>query len=169
MNLDKSKEMTMKKLTAVLAATLGAAAVLAPVADASVTEHLYQVGGPTHFYDKAGKRININPPATLPSAGDYFVERDKDLRGTLAHHTSTGSGTDTLRCTFSNPDTAKCSLTIKVGGSTLSFDGFAIHFNRHTPVHARLTRATGKHAGARGSVTITGGANQNDELTVKLS
>jgi hypothetical protein len=159
----------MKKLTGVLAATLGAAAVLAPVADASVTEHLYQVEISTHFYDKAGKPININPPATLPSAGDYFVERDKDLRGTVAHHTSAGSGTDTLRCTFSNPDTAHCSLTLKVGGSTLSFDGFAIHFNRHTPVHAMLTRATGKDAGARGSLTITGGANQNDELTVKLS
>lgn len=159
----------MKKVIAVLAAVVGASAVLAPIAAASVTERLYQVGGPTHFYDKAGKRININPPATLPSAGDYFVERDKDLRGTLAHHTSTGSGTDTLRCTFSNADTARCSLTLKIGGSTLSFDGFAIHFNRHTPVHARLTRATGKDAGAHGSVTITGGANQNDELTVKLS
>jgi hypothetical protein len=165
----QSKEKTMNKLTAVLAATLGAAAVLAPVADASVTEHLYQVEISTHFYDKAGKPININPPATLPSAGDYFVEHDKDLRGTLAHHTSAGSGTDRFRCTFSNPDTASCSLTLAVGGSTLSFDGFAIHFNRHTPVHATLTRATGKHAGARGSLTITDLANGNSELTVKLS
>jgi hypothetical protein len=160
---------SMTKLTSVLAATLGAAAVLAPVADASATEHLYQVEISTHFYDKAGKPININPPATLPSAGDYFVERDKDLKGTVAHHTSAGSGTDTLRCTFSNPDTAHCSLTLSLGGSTLAFDGFAIHFNRHTPVNATLTRATGRDAGVRGSLTITGGANQNDELTVKLS
>ena len=159
----------MKKPIAVLAATLGTAAVLAPVADASVTEHLYQVQTSIHFYDKAGKRININPPATLPSPGDYFVERDTDLRGTLAHHTSARSGTDRWRCTFSNADTAKCSITLVVGGSTLSFDGFAIHFNRHTPVHAKLTRATGKDAGARGSLTITSLANGNDELTVKLS
>ncbi len=159
----------MKKPTAVLAATLGAAAVLAPVADASVPKQLYQVQTSIHFYDKAGKPININPPATLPSAGDSFVERDKDLRGTLAHHTSAGSGTDTWRCTFSNPDTARCSFTLVVGGSTLSFDGFAIHFNRHTPVHATLTRATGKDAGAHGSLTFTSLANGNDELTVKLS
>jgi hypothetical protein len=163
------KETMMKKLTAVLAATLGGAAVLASAADASVTEQLYQVGGPTHFYDKAGKPININPPASLPSAGDYFVERDKDLPGTLAHHTSGGFGTDTLRCAFSNPDTARCSFTLAVGGSVLSFDGFAVHFNRHTPVHAQLTQATGKNAGARGSLTITSLANGNDELTVKLS
>jgi len=108
----------MKKLTAVLAATLGAAAVLAPIADASVTEQLYQVGASTHFYDQAGKLININPPATLPSAGDYFVERDRDLRGTRAHHSlarsrsrsavrrcpstaSSSISTSTLRCTHS--------------------------------------------------------------------
>jgi len=159
----------MKKLTAVLAATLGAAAVLAPIADASVTEQLYQVGASTHFYDQAGKLININPPATLPSAGDYFVERDRDLRGTRAHHSLAGSGTDTWRCTFFNPDTARCSFTLAVGGSTLSFDGFIIHFNQHTPVHAQLTRATGEDAGARGSLTIASLANGNNELTVKLS
>lgn len=159
----------MKKLTAALAGMLGTAAVLVPGAEADVKEQLYQIQTSIHFHDKAGKPIDIDPPATLPSAGDSFVERDKDLRGTLAHHTSAGSGTDTLRCTFSNANTARCSITLVVGGSTLSFDGFAMHFNRHTPVHARLTRATGKDAGARGSLTITSLANQNDELTVRLS
>jgi hypothetical protein len=158
-------------LAAAVTAALATAGLFAGVASAkSETLHFYQVSGPTQFYNAAGHPINLNPPATLPTAGDSFDETDLDYSGTAKHHVSHWTASDHLTCTFSNADTGVCNFQIAIGGSLLLSNNFALHFQLPEAVVA-ISEGTGAFRGVHGRFTdVTLPTNSNDAiLTMHLS
>lgn len=153
---------------AVLAAAGGA--IAAPAAGAKTGQKLsfYQVSGPAHFHNAAGEPININPPATLPTAGDSFDEIDTLYVGTAKSHAKQWSATDHITCTFSNSSTGTCDLQIAIGGSMLLFNQFVLHFQDNSAV-VRLNEGTGQFKGAHGALSIVDLANGNSTFVVKLA
>lgn len=153
---------------AVLAAVAGAIGASAVGAKTHQKLRFYQVSGSTQFHNAAGKPININPPATLPTAGDDFDEIDTLYVGTEKSHAKQWSATDHITCTFSNSSTGTCDLQIADGGSMLVFNQFVLHFQDNSAV-VRLSEGTGQFTGAHGSLSIVDLANGNSDLAVTLS
>ena len=119
----------LPSFVAIAAVALAASWALAGAASAkSQTLRFYQVSGPTRFYNSAGEKINVNPPATLPSVGDSFDETDLDYTGTAKHHTSRWTASDHLTCSFTNADTGTCNSQIAIGSSLLLSNNFTLHF-----------------------------------------
>jgi hypothetical protein len=151
------------------AAVLLALAVAAPAADAkSQTLRFYQQGGPTQFYNSAGKPINVSPPTTLPKAGDSFDETDLDFTGSYKHTAKHWSASDFLTCKFSDSDTATCDEQFAIGGSLLVFDGFTLHFDTNSAT-LKLTAGSGKYRGVHGTQSLRDVPNGNDNLVLRLS
>lgn len=150
------RAVAVRRLTALAAAVtaaLAASGALAGAASAkSETLHFYQVGGRAQFYNAAGKKINLNPPATLPKAGDSFDETDLDYAGTPKDHASHWTATDHLTCTFTNADTGRCNFQIAIGGSLLLSNNFTLNF-RLDKEPAPVNEGTGVFKGAHGSLT----------------
>jgi hypothetical protein len=137
---------------AVTAALLAGAASAGVASAKSETLHFYQVGGPTQFYNAAGKKINLDPPATLPKAGDSFDETDVDYVGTPKHHAAHWTATDHLTCTFTDHDTGLCNSQIAIGGSLLLSNNFTMKF-APTNAPAPINEATGVFSGMHGTLT----------------
>ena len=163
---------TVKRQLAAGIAVLAAAgaAIAAPAAGAKTGQTLsfYQVSGRAHFHNAAGEPININPPATLPAAGDGFDEIDTLYVGTAKRHAKQWSATDHMTCTFSNSSTGTCDLQIAIGGSMLLFNQFVLHFEDNSAV-VRLSEGTGQFKRAHGSLSIVDLANGNSSFVVELS
>ncbi len=151
--------------TAVLAIT----GLIAPTASArSQTLHFFQESGPTSWFNSAGHPINLNPPATLPVAGDRFYEGDLDFAGTATHHARHFTASDELTCTFTNADTAACDVEIAIGGSMLLSNDVTMHFNLPNSA-VPINGGTGIYGGVHGSFTDVNLPNsQNATLTVRL-
>jgi hypothetical protein len=137
-------------LAATAALVAGAASAGAASAK-SETLHFYQVGGRAQFYNAAGKKIDLNPPATLPKPGDSFDEVDVDYAGTPKHHAVHWTATDHLTCTFTNHDTGLCNSQVAIGGSLLLSNNFTMTFgpsNAPEPIN----EATGVFSGMHGTL-----------------
>jgi hypothetical protein len=154
---------------AALTAALAAVAVAAPVAGAKTeTLSYYQVEGPTHFYNAQGRRIKLDPPATLPTAGDRLDETDTDYAGTFKKHAKAWTSTDHLSCTFTSSSTGICNFQIAAVGSLLLFNNFTVDFQDSTYV-VKLSEGTGSFEGAHGTLRIADLPNGNSNLVVKVS
>jgi hypothetical protein len=158
----------------VLATPLAAGAMLATGAvDASAarvhaeTLRYYQVAGPTRFYNAGWKAINVNPPQTLPKAGDSFDVLDTDYAGSFSHHAKRWTMTDHLTCTFSSADNAVCDGQFASGGSLLLVNHVAIVPSENT-FHVPISEGTGAFAGAHGTVTIANLPNGNSNVVIKV-
>ena len=162
-----TRSLTAAAAALAVAATLGAVAV--PDANAkSQTLHLYQVEGPTQFYNAAGKKIDLNPPAELPSAGDSFDETDLDYVGSYTSHAKQWTGSDHLACTFTSSDTGICNAQFAIGGSLLIFNNFKFNFKANSVV-LKLSEGTGSFAGAHGTMSIIDLPNGNSNLVARVS
>ncbi len=150
-----------------VAAAFGAVAVPAASAKAQ-TLHVYQVSGPTQFFNAAGKKIHLNPPATLPVRGDSFDETDVDYIGSYKSHARKWSGTDHLACTFTSSDAGVCNAQFAVDGSLLIFNNFALPLNTNHVV-LKLSEGTGTFAGAHGTLSIVNLPNGNSNLVARVS
>lgn len=159
----------MKRRFTVGIVVLAGAALLAPLASARAAKlSFYQVAGPTQFYGAAGNPISVNPPATLPAAGDSFDETDTDYAGSFKHHAKQWSATDHLTCAFTNSDTGMCDFQLAVSGSLLLFNHFTVHFQDNSMV-VGVSEGTGSFRRVRGSLTITDLPNGNSNLVVRVS
>ena len=134
-------------------AALAVGAASAGVASAKTeTLRFYQVGGQAQFYNAAGKKIDLNPPATLPKPGDSFDEVDVDYPGTPKHHALHWTATDHLTCTFTDHNTGLCNSQIAIGGSLLLSNNFRMKFGpSNAPVP--INEATGVFSGMHGALT----------------
>ena len=157
-------------LAAAVSAALAFGGLFAGSAGAkSETLRLYQVGGPTQFYNASGDPINLNPPATLLQPGDSFDETDLDYAGTAKHHASHWTASDHFTCTFTNADTGKCDYQIAIGGSLLLGNNFTLYFTKPEAV-APISEGTGAFHGAHGTLTDVDLPNSNNAiLTIHLS
>jgi hypothetical protein len=161
---------SLRLLPAAVTAAFAAAGLFAGVAGAKTqTLHFYQVSGPTQFYNASGDPINLNPPATLPTAGDSFDETDLDYAGTAKHHSSHWTASDHLTCTFTNADTGRCDSQIAIGGSMLLSNNFTYHFQRSNPIVA-ISEGTGAFHGVHGWFTDMNLPSSNNAiLAIHLS
>jgi hypothetical protein len=157
-------------LAAAVTAALLASGALAGAASAkSETLHFYQVGGPTQFYNAVGKKINLNPPATLPQAGDSFDETDLDYAGTPKDHASHWTASDHLTCTFTNPATGRCNFQIAIGSSLLLSNNFTLNFRLENEP-APVDEGTGVFKGMHGRLFDRDLPKSNDAtLVIHLS
>jgi len=138
---------------ATVAVALAASGAVAGAASAKrETLRFFQVGGRAQFYNAAGKKIDLNPPATLPKPGDSFDEVDVDYVGTPKHHAVQWTATDHLTCTFTNHDTGLCNSQIAIGGSLLLSNNFTMKFGPSN-APAPINEATGVFSGMHGTLT----------------
>lgn len=135
--------------TVVVAAGAASAGAAGPKRE---TLRFYQVGGQAQFYNAAGKKIDLNPPATLPKPGDSFDEVDVDYPGTPKHHALHWTATDHLTCRFTDHNTGLCNSQIAIGGSLLLSNNFRMKFGpSNAPVP--INEATGVFSGMHGALT----------------
>jgi hypothetical protein len=157
-------------LAVAVSAALACGGLFAGAASAkSETLHFYQVQvGPTQFYDASGHPINLNPPATLPEAGDSFDETQLDYAGTAKHHASRWTASDRFTCTFTSADTGKCNSQIAIGGSLLLSNNFPLPTGAEAVV--AISEGTGAFHGVHGRFTDANLPNSNNAiLTIHLS
>lgn len=152
---------------AALAVLTGGVASSADAAAQAQTLRYYNVSASTHFYDSAGKALNIDPPTTLPTKGDRLDELDRDYIGSQSRHAAHATASDRLRCTFTDADTADCRFTMTIGRSELSAR-YVQHFQDHVATY-RLSRATGAFAGMHGTLTASETPNGETDLVIKLA
>ena len=160
----------LKKPLVLAGVALASAALLAPIAEAKPKEHtlrFYSVVDRAGFYNSAGKPIDVNPPSTLPSAGDVFDEVDSDFVGREKHHARKATASDHLRCTFTGANAATCELQIAVDGSMLIVNKFGFTLSNYQVL--KLSEGTGAFAGDHGTIAITDLANNNANLVIKVS
>jgi hypothetical protein len=153
-------------LAVAVTTTLAATWLFAGVASAkSQTLRFYQVSGPTHFFNAAGHRIDLNPPAMLPSPGDSFDETDLDYAGTAKHHAKQWTMSDALTCKFTNADTGTCASVWATGNSLLISWSFTLHFQLASEV-VPITEGTGTFSGVHGTFTDVDLPKSNDSILV---
>jgi hypothetical protein len=150
---------------------LAGSVALAPGASAeSQTLTFFQQSGPAHFFNVAGKPINLDPPKTLPKAGDRFDEVDLDYVGNSKQHAKRWTASDHLACTFTNPATATCDVQIAIGGSMLISNSVTFHFNGPANAAIAINDGTGAYSGVHGSFTdVDLPHSQNAILTIRVS
>jgi hypothetical protein len=159
-----------RMLTAPACAALILSWASAGAADAKTeTLNFYQVQvGQTRFYNAAGRAIDLNPPTTLPQAGDRFDETDLDYPGTPKRHAARWTASDHFTCTFTSSDTGVCNSQIAIGGSLLLSNNFPLPTGEVAV--AAVNEGTGVFHDAHGRFTDADLPNSSDAvLTIDLS
>jgi hypothetical protein len=163
-----------RKVTFGLAIAAGAIAMCAGGALAASapkpptkTLSFYQVVKSTRFYNAAGEEIKVNPPETLPAAGDWVDEIDNDYPGTFKHHAKRWTSTDQLLCTFTSPQSGYCYVQFAIGGSLLALNHIPAATAGNAP--EKISVGTGMFSGAHGTLTATQLRNGNSNVVIKVS
>ena len=159
----------MKKQFAAGAVVLAVGALAAPALAAKhETLAFYQVAGPTRFYSAAGRPLHLNPPASVPKAGDYFDVTDTDYAGNDKQHARESTATDHLRCHFTSTVAGRCDFQIAIGSSLIVFNQAPVHF-RDSVFVEKVSEGTGQFKGVTGTLTDTNLPSGNSNLVLRLS
>jgi hypothetical protein len=161
----------LRGLIAGAGGALAALAIIAPAAGAQArTLHYFSLSGPTRFTNAAGHTIKLNPPMTLPSAGDRLDETDLDFVGTAKHHAKRATASDHIACTFTGSSSATCNAQVAIGGSMLLANNFTFLFTPSPKTVIKINEGTGAYRHDHGLLTLVDVAKSNNaNLTLKIS
>jgi hypothetical protein len=130
------------------------------------TLSFYQIVESTRFYNAAGKEIKLNPPKTVPAAGDWVDEIDNDYVGSFKHHAERWTSTDQLLCTFTSAHNGECYVQLAIGGPLLALNHIPAAIAGTEP--EKISVGTGVFSGAHGTLTATQLKNGNSNLVIEV-